>query len=73
MPDVPTIEEAGVKGFEIITWYGFFARAGTLPDIVAKIDADSNKALHDPALIKRLDDAGLEIGGGTPEASDTYV
>jgi len=73
MPDIPTMDEAGVKGFEIINWYGFFAPAKTPPDIVAKINADINKALHDPVLIKRLDDAGLEIGGGTPEAFDAYV
>ena len=73
MPDTPTMDEAGVRGFEIINWYAFFAPARTPPEIVARINADINKALQDPTVIRRLDDAGLEIGGGTPESLAAYV
>jgi tripartite-type tricarboxylate transporter receptor subunit TctC len=72
MPELPTMDEAGVKGFEIINWYAFYAPAKTPPEIVAKINADINKALQDPTVIRRLDEAGLEIGGGTPESLDSY-
>jgi len=73
LPDVPTLNESGLKGFEIINWYGFFAPAGTPKDVVAKINADLNKALQDGAISKRLNDIGIEIGGGTPESFDAYV
>ena len=73
MPDLPTMDEAGVKGFEIINWYAFFAPAKTPPDVVSRLNADINKALQDPTVIRRLDEAGLEIGGGSPESLGTYV
>ena len=73
VPEIPTMDEAGIKGFEIINWYGFFAPAKTPPDVIAKINGDINKALNDPSVARRLDEAGLEVGGGTPKAFDSYV
>jgi tripartite-type tricarboxylate transporter receptor subunit TctC len=73
LPDVPTMEEAGLKGFEIINWYGIFAPAGTPANIVAKLNADINKALQDPTIVKRFEDSGLVVTGGTSEAFATYV
>lgn len=73
VPDIPTLDELGLKGFELLNWYGFFAPAGTPKNVVAKLNADINKALQEPSVSKRLDEVGVEIGGGTPESFNTYV
>jgi len=49
-PDVPTVAEGGLPGYEAITWFGLFATAGTPPDIVAKINTDVRAVLNDPAF-----------------------
>jgi len=54
-------------------WYAVFGPANTPRDIVAKLNADFNRALQDPAVRKRLTDAGTEVGGATPEWLDGYV
>lgn len=73
LPDVPTLDESGLKGFEIINWYGYFAPAATPKEIVAKLNADINKAMQDPTVSKRLAEIGMEIGGGTAESFDAYT
>jgi tripartite-type tricarboxylate transporter receptor subunit TctC len=45
VPDIPTIAESGVPGFDVFSWFGFFVPAKTPPDIVARINADTNAAL----------------------------
>ena len=73
LPDIPTLEETGLKGFEMTNWYGIVAPAGTSRDIIAKVNADINKALQDAGVRKRLIEVGTEISGGTPEAFDAFV
>ncbi len=73
LPDIPTLDESGLKGFEMTNWYGIVAPSGVPRDIINKINADINKALLDPGVRKRLMDVGTEIGGGTPEAFDAFV
>ncbi len=73
LPNVPTLEETGLKGFEMTNWYGVVAPAATPRDIVTKVNADINKALADPTVRKRLAEVGTEIGGGTPEAFDAFI
>jgi len=73
LPDIPTMSESGLKGFEMSNWYAVFGPANTPRDIVAKLNADFNRALQDPAVRKRLTDAGTEVGGATPEWLDGYV
>ena len=71
LPDVPTVAESGVKelaGFEAIAWNGILVAAGTPPAIVQRLNAEINRAFADPALRQRLQAAGLEPVGGTPEA-----
>lgn len=48
LPDVPTLDEAGLKGFEALSWQGLFAPAGTPPEVVEKLSAEVNKALQSP-------------------------
>ena len=67
LPDVPTIIEAGVPGFEIIPWYGVLAPAATPRAIVAKLGADINRVLGQPDFRERLSGLGATALGGTPE------
>jgi len=66
-PDVPTMQEAGVAGYETSTWGGVLAPAGTPKDIVAKLNAEMNRALAAPDVRAKLLGAGIEPAGGTPQ------
>ncbi len=60
LPDLPTIDEAGVRGFNFDGWYGLFAPTGTPPAIIEKVSADVQRALRDPELIDQLVSQGSE-------------
>ncbi|VTU22917.1 Argininosuccinate lyase [Variovorax sp. PBL-H6] len=67
LPDVPTAEEQGLKGYDANTNGGFLAPAGTPKAIVAKLNAEINAALKLPDVRSKLEAAGIEIQGGTPQ------
>jgi tripartite-type tricarboxylate transporter receptor subunit TctC len=67
IPDVPTIDEAGVPGYEHSTWGGFALPAGTPREIVMRLNAEINKALASPLVSKAIIDRGSTPIGGTPE------
>jgi tripartite-type tricarboxylate transporter receptor subunit TctC len=67
LPDVPTFEEAGVKGLVLDVWQGVFAPPGTSESIVALLNAEMNKALLDKTVRERLLEAAQEPVGGSPE------
>jgi len=67
LPDVPTADEQGLKGYDANTNGGFLAPAGTPKAIVAKLNAEINAALKLPDVRTRLEAAGIEIQGGTPQ------
>ncbi len=67
LPDVPTLAELGYKDINVVTWFGLLAPAGTPKDIVAKLNAEFNKALQNPELRKKLSNEGAEPEGSTPE------
>ncbi len=73
MPDLPTMSEAGLKGFEVNNWYGLFAPAGTPKDIIARVSADAAKALAMADVKKRLMDSGIIAVSSTPEAFAAYI
>ena len=73
LPDVPTIAEAGVPGYEATTWNGLVAPAGMPKAIVARLNAEINDALRTPALRKRFAAIGAEPVGGTPEAFGALI
>jgi tripartite-type tricarboxylate transporter receptor subunit TctC len=73
MPDVPTIAEAGVPGYEVISWFGFLAPAGTPRPIVQKLHAEMAKSLTLPDVRERLANVGLEIIASTPEQMRAFV
>jgi tripartite-type tricarboxylate transporter receptor subunit TctC len=67
IPELPTVAEAGVPGFENVTWYGMFAPAKTPRDIVIKLNQQVVKILADPEMAQRLASQGAEPRSSTPE------
>ena len=66
-PNIPTVTESGLLGFDIPVWFGFMAPAGTPPEVIKKLNAEITKAARAPDLQEKLNGAGLEIGASTPE------
>ena len=73
LPDVPTLQEAGVPGYEASVWLALLAPAGTPKDIVTKLNTEIIKALNAPETKKALYDAGVEPTPSTPEAMSDYM
>jgi tripartite-type tricarboxylate transporter receptor subunit TctC len=67
LPDVPTLEEAGLKGFDIGTWFGVLAPVATPKDVVAKLNAEMVKVIKSPDFRKRMDEIGAEPIGNSSE------
>lgn len=67
LPDIPTISEAGLAGFELGSWYGIFAPAGTPPDIVRRLRTEVVKAVNDPGMKDQFAALSAEPVGSTPE------
>ncbi len=67
LPDLPTVAESGFPGFEAIQWVGLLTTAGTPKHIVDRLNAEVNRALGDPDLVKKLALQGIAPAGGTPE------
>lgn len=72
-PDVPTIGESAVPGYEASAWYGLFAPAGTPAEVIRKLNAEMVHALQDPELRQRLVALGAEPIGSTPEEASQFV
>jgi tripartite-type tricarboxylate transporter receptor subunit TctC len=74
MPDLPTLDEQGLKGYECYTWNVILAPAGTPQPIVDKLNAAANKALADPMVISSLEKAGINpTPGSTPQTTGDFV
>jgi tripartite-type tricarboxylate transporter receptor subunit TctC len=73
LPDVATIHELGIAGFDAAAWHGLVAPAGTPKDVVATIHTGMTTTLNDPDLRKSFTDLGVDIGGTTPEAFAAYI
>jgi tripartite-type tricarboxylate transporter receptor subunit TctC len=73
LPDVPTMIESGLPGFEVISWYGFFAPAGTPRRVVDELNAAINDAVRDPSVRERMSRINMEPAGGTPEELDRFL
>jgi tripartite-type tricarboxylate transporter receptor subunit TctC len=65
LPDVPTVSESGLPGFHSVTWIGLAAPAGTPPAVVARLNAEVQKVLADPAVQKQIADMALDVAGGS--------
>jgi len=74
MPELPTLQEQGIKGFECYTWNAFMAPAGTPKPIIDKLNKAMNQATADQAVFKHLQDVGVEpTSGSTPEKTAQFV
>jgi len=73
VPEMPTIAESGVPGFDVFSWFGFFVPVKTPPDVVARINADTNAALLYPSVKSRFEDLGANPKGSTPSALAAFL
>jgi len=73
LPDAPTIAESGYGGFEANTWYGLLAPAGTPAPVIARLNAEVNRALRTPEVRERLASEGGEPLGGSPEQFASFL
>jgi tripartite-type tricarboxylate transporter receptor subunit TctC len=67
LPDVPTMNESGLSGYEAAAWVGLVGPAGTPRIVVEQVNAAANTALRDPSVAEKLKSLGMTIGGGSPE------
>ena len=73
LPDVPTAAEAGLPGYEASVWWGLIAPAKTSPDIVRQLNAETNKALANPALAGKLAELGVVVTPGTSDQLTAFI
>ena len=72
-PEIPTMDEAGMPGFEATPWFGMTMRAGTPREVVERISAESVRILAQPALRARFDPLGVELRGMAPDEFQRYI
>jgi tripartite-type tricarboxylate transporter receptor subunit TctC len=73
LPNLPTIAEAGVQGYEINNWYGLFVPAGTPADVIQRLNADTIRAVQRPEVRAKLISAGMEPSWNTPGQFAAYI
>jgi len=73
LPELPTISEAGLRGFDVATWFGVLAPAGTPPEIVTKLNAEIVRILRTPEMKERLATLGAEPVGNKPEEFAAFI
>ena len=73
LPNVPTIAESGVKGYEVLSWNGIAAPAGTPEAIVERLHTEAVRALRDPKVQQRLAEQGAEAVGSSPAEYDAFI
>ena len=73
LPDVPTMQEAGVSGYDASVWLALLAPAGTPPEIVARLNVEVAKLMASPDARKALQEAGVEPNASSPEQLGTYM
>ena len=72
-PEMPTIDEAGLPGFDVAAWFGFSATGGTNPEIIRRLNTEFRKAQKDPAVSERLVKQGMQVLESTPEEFSRYI
>jgi tripartite-type tricarboxylate transporter receptor subunit TctC len=73
LPDIPTVAELGIPGFDATTWHGLVAPAGTSKEVIGTLHHATVTALNDPAVRKALRDLGVDIVGNTPREFEAYI
>jgi tripartite-type tricarboxylate transporter receptor subunit TctC len=73
LPDVPTVDESGVKGYESLSWSGIAVAAGTPRAVIDRLNRDLNAVLAQPEMRQKIEEQGAEVVGGSPEAFRKHV
>jgi len=73
LPELPTIAEGGIPGYDASGWYGLLAPAGTPSDVVRRLNAEVTRILREPAVVERLAGQGADPAGGPPEAFGQFI
>ena len=73
IPDVPTVAEAGLPGFEITNWTGLMVPTGTPKEIIARIHAEAMNALRQPDMTQKVRDQGFEVVASPPESAQAFI
>jgi tripartite-type tricarboxylate transporter receptor subunit TctC len=73
LPNVPTLIEVGLKGFDMTNWYGIMAPAKTPRDVVTKLNAEANRIMALPDAKSKLEEAGTQLDPGTPEKFASFL
>jgi tripartite-type tricarboxylate transporter receptor subunit TctC len=73
LPDLPTFDESGLKDFEVESWAGLFAPAGTPTEIVARLNRETRKIVESPQVKAQIAQIGFEVFGSTPEQLGEFV
>ena len=73
LPTVPTAKEAGIDNFEVISWYGILAPAGTPPDIITRLNTEWNRIAAMPDTKEKMQNAGVEPLSSTPEQFADFI
>jgi tripartite-type tricarboxylate transporter receptor subunit TctC len=72
-PELPTLDEAGVKGFDMDSWAGLFAPANTPPEIVTRLNTELRKIIDNPEIKSKLGGLGFEAFSSSPKELDDFV
>ena len=73
LPDVPTVAETGLTGFEVLGWFALLAPAKTPPEVIRRLNRDVNAAIARPAIVARFAELGAEPLGGTPDQAAAFI
>lgn len=72
-PEIPTMDESGLKGYEALVWYGLLAPAKTPSAVIARLNTETNKILSIPEIKEHFAKLSVEVAPGTPQAFDTLI
>ena len=73
MPNLPTVAESGLPGFDVEAWYGIYVPAGTPPAIVSKLNRDIVRVINTPEMTRRYSELGFAVVGSTPEQFSAFT
>ena len=73
LPQIPTMQEAGLRAYEMVNWWGFFGPAGMTPATVDSLNKAIAEVIKEPAIREKLNGLGYEITGSTPQEFEAYV
>jgi tripartite-type tricarboxylate transporter receptor subunit TctC len=73
LPEVPTMQESGMPGFDIANWFAYFVPAGTPADAISRLNSEINRALQLPDVREKLASVGAEVVGTSPQELERFL